>query len=54
MRVKIILMIMLAKITTMTSCSAKESSDKSSTKPVLAKDTIMQKALGDSIYRVIT
>lgn len=54
MRVKIILMIMLAVVTTTTSCSAKEPSDKSSTKTVVATDTIMQNALGDSIYRVIT
>lgn len=54
MRIKILLMIMLAVVTTTTSCSAKVPSDKGSTKPVVASDTIMQKALGDSIYRVIT
>ncbi len=54
MRIKILLMIMLAVVATTTSCSAKVPSDKNSAKPVVATDTIMQKALGDSIYRVIT
>lgn len=54
MRIKIILMIMLAVVTTTTSCSAKEPRGKSSTNPIVATDTIMKKALGDSIYRVIT
>lgn len=54
MRIKLLLVLMLAVITTTTSCSAKTPSDKSMTKPVVASDTIMQKAVGDSIYRVIT
>lgn len=54
MRIKILLMIMLAVVATTTSCSAKVPNDKGTTKPVVASDTIMQKALGDSIYRVIT
>lgn len=54
MRIKVLLVLMLAVIATTTSCSAKTPSDKSTTKPVVATDTVMQKAVGDSIYRVIT
>lgn len=54
MRMKVLLMLMLAVIATTTSCSAKTPSDKSTVKPVVATDTIMQKAVGDSIYRIIT
>lgn len=45
---------MLAVIATTTSCSAKVPNDKKALNPVVATDTIMQKAVGDSIYRVIT
>lgn len=53
MRLKAILVLMLAVIATTTSCSAKVPSDKSTSKPVVATDTIMHKAVGDSIYRII-
>lgn len=54
MRIKILLVLMLAVVATTTSCSAKTPSDKSTVKPVVATDTIMQKAVGDSIYRILT
>ncbi len=54
MRIKVLLVLMLAVIATTTSCSAKTPSDKSTVKPVVATDTIMQKAISDSIYRIIT
>lgn len=54
MRLKMILVLMLAVIATTTSCSAKEPSDKGTSKQVVATDTIMHKAVGDSIYRIIT
>lgn len=53
MRLKVIIVLMLAVIATTTSCSAKEPSDKSTSKQVVATDTIMHKAVGDSIYRII-
>ena len=54
MRLKVIHVLMLAVIATTTNCSAKVPSDKSTSKQVVATDTIMQKAVGDSIYRIIT
>ena len=54
MRLKMILVLMLAVIATTTSCSAKVSSYKSTSQKVGAIDTIMHKAVGDSIYRIIT
>ena len=54
MRIKVLLVFMLAVIATTTSCSAKTPSDKSTVKTIVATDTIMQKAVGDSIYRIIT
>lgn len=54
MRLKVILVLMLAVIAITTSCSAKVPSDKSTFKAVVATDTIMHKAVGDSIYRIIT
>ncbi len=54
MRLKAILVLMLAVIATTTSCSAKVPSDKSTSQKVVATDTIMHKAVGDSIYRIIT
>ncbi len=44
----------LVAIATTTSCSAKVPSDKSTSQSTVASDTIMQKALTDSIYRVLT
>lgn len=54
MRIKALLVLMLVVIATTTNCSAKTPSDKSTVKPVVATDTIMQKAIGDSIYYIIT
>ncbi len=45
---------MFRVVATTTSCSAKDSSCNNSAKTVTVADTIMQKALGGSIYRVIT
>ncbi len=53
MRLKAILVLMLAVIATTTSCSAKTPSDKSTPQSVVATDTIMHNAVGDSIYRII-
>lgn len=54
MRLKAILVLMLAVIaTTTSSCSAKTPSDKSTPQSVVATDTIMHKAVGDSVYRII-
>jgi hypothetical protein len=54
MRIKVLLVLMLAVIATTTNCSAKTPSDKSTVKTIVPTDTIMQKAVGDSIYRIIT
>lgn len=54
MRFKIITLILLAVIATTTSCSAKVPNDQKGTKAVVATDTVMQKAVGDSIYCIIT
>lgn len=54
MKVKILILIMLAVVGTTTSCSAKVPNDRGASKPVVATDTIMQKAVGDSIYNIIT
>lgn len=45
MRIKVLLVLMLAVIATTTSCSAKTPSDKSTVKTIVATDTIMQKQL---------
>lgn len=49
MRLNVILVLMLAVIATTTSCSAKEPGDRSTSQSVVAIDTIMHKAVGDSI-----
>lgn len=54
MRLKVILVLMLAVIVTATSCSAKALSERSTSESVVATDTTMYKAVGDSIYRIIT
>lgn len=54
MRFKTILALMIVLIATTTICIAKEPSVKSTSQRVVASDTIMQKAVGDSIYRIIT
>lgn len=54
MRLKTILTLMMALIATTTICIAKEPSGKGESQQVAATDTIMQKAVGDSIYRIIT
>lgn len=54
MRLKAILVLMLAVVATTNSCSSKEPGDKSTSPQVVATDTIMHKAVGDSIYRIIT
>lgn len=53
-RLKVMLVLTLVVIATTTSCSAKVPSDKSTSQPIVATDTIMHKAVGDSIYRIIT
>lgn len=54
MRQKLIILITLAAVVSTTSCSAKQPSEKAITQNVIATDTVMHKAVGDSIYRVIT
>ena len=54
MKRKAILMLMMVVIATTTSCSAKDSNSKSTSHSIVATDTIMHKAVGDSIYRIIT
>lgn len=53
-RLKVKFVLTLIGIATTISCSAKVPSDKSTSQPIVATDTIMHKAVGDSIYRVIT
>lgn len=54
-RLKVLLVLTLAVIATTTSCTAKAPNDnKSTSQPIVASDTIMYKAVGDSIYRIIT
>lgn len=54
MRAKIITIFLLAVITAATSCSAKVTKDPKVLNSVAPTDTIMQNAVGDSIYRIIT
>lgn len=55
MRLKAIFALLLGVIATATSCSAKVPSDKSvPINNIVATDTIMHKAVGDSIYHIIT
>jgi hypothetical protein len=44
----------IAVVTASSSCSAKAPNDKNVTNMITETDSIMQKAVGDSIYRVIT
>lgn len=54
MRFKVILVLLLAVIATTASCTAKVPGNKRTSQEVVATDTIMHKAVGDSIYRIIT
>ncbi len=58
MRLKAIFLLLLVAITATTSCVAKVHNNNSTSKPAAAAtaatDTIMQKAVGDSIYQIIT
>lgn len=54
MRIRVFFVLMLVVIATTTSCSARVPNDRSTSKSVVATDTIMQNAVGDSIYRIIT
>jgi hypothetical protein len=54
MRFTLFLAMAIAVIAASSSCSAKSSNDKNKTDMITETDSIMQKAVGDSIYRVIT
>lgn len=53
MRLKVIFVLSLVVIAATASCSAKERNEKRKSQPVVAMDTIIQKAIGDSIYHLI-
>lgn len=53
-RLKVILILTLVGIATTTSCSANGPGKKSTAQQIVTTDTIMHKAVGDSIYRIIT
>lgn len=53
MRIKTIFVLTLAVVATTVGCSAKVPDGKSTSHPIVATDTIMHKAVGDSIYRII-
>lgn len=53
MRLKILLMLILSFTVMTNSCFSKEPAKKDTAYPIVA-DTIMHKALGDSVYRIIT
>ena len=53
-RLKVISVLTLVVFAITTNCSAKMPSDKSMSQPIVATDTLIHKAVGDSIYRIIT
>lgn len=53
MKIKTLIVLMLAVIATTTRCTAKTPVAKTISKPVKVTDTIMQKAIGDSLYCMI-
>ncbi len=54
MKLKTILMLLLIISCTTICCTAKETIVRNTSQPIAATDTIMHKAIGDSIYRIIT
>lgn len=54
MKLKVIFLLLLAIVAAASSCSAKEPRDKKKTSSIDVTDMIMQKAVGDSIYNIIS